>query len=299
MLAARCIKWHARGCCKQTIRIRTFLFRRPHKIFATCPACPVIISVALAAALAHWWLVDSALRTGSQNLVAHTDHTAMDGAGDAVEHLHVKLPCATHPEYDIIKSQGLGTQLFQRKTCSKKQKRSDLKWLCGSLEFYLNSSFFSTFPEGSFFFLQCPTLLVLLLVSQRFCWFLQIYFCFRQILALSTALIKFPVVFCIDTFHFFVSVNAFKGNRRQGAAEPKLIGWRMRAVDNDALPVWIPTFLVGTFLTPGKYFARPCFDTLYAYWTSTWRYLKQLSPLLVHMRLLFSLSLLWDTSLGI
>ena len=181
----------------------------------------------------------------------------------------------------------------------KKQKRSDLKWLCGSLEFYLNSSFFSTFPEGSFFFLQCPTLLVLLLVSQRFCWFLQIYFCFRQILALSPALIKFPVVFCIDTFHFFVSVNAFKGNRRQGAAEPKLIGWRMRAVDNDALPVWIPTFLVGTFLTPGKYFARPCFDTLYAYWTSTWRYLKQLSPLLVHMRLLFSLSLLWDTSLGI
>lgn len=72
---------------------RTFLFRR-HKIFATCPASPVI-SVALAAALAHWWLVDSALRTCSQYLVAHTDHTAMDGAGDAVEHLHVKLPCAT------------------------------------------------------------------------------------------------------------------------------------------------------------------------------------------------------------
>ena len=87
--------------------------------------------------------------------------------------------------------------------------------------------------------------------------------------------------------------------KKTSAAEPKLIGWRMRAVDNDALPVWIPTFLVGTVLTPGKYFARPCFDTLYAYWTSTWRYLKQLSPLLVHMRLLFSLSLLWDTSLGI
>ena len=54
--------------------------------------CRANRSVALAAALAHGWLVDSALRTCSQHLVAHAHHTAVDGAGDAVEHLHVELP---------------------------------------------------------------------------------------------------------------------------------------------------------------------------------------------------------------
>merc|ERR1719230_1422371 len=52
------------------------------------PSALGALAAPLAEGRAH---VDAALRAGAEHLVPDPDHTAMDGAGDTVEHLHVEF----------------------------------------------------------------------------------------------------------------------------------------------------------------------------------------------------------------
>ena len=65
------------------------------KCGSTCAQKPGVPSLALALALTFaskvWAHVDASLWTGSKNLVPHADNPTVDGARDAIQHLHVEL----------------------------------------------------------------------------------------------------------------------------------------------------------------------------------------------------------------